>query len=116
MPQDRVSGSATSRPSTLPAGSSARLRIADSMLLGGFALVVAIVSVVLVVMSLGKPLDSALGQVAFTMGGSTPGLFLLNMVFSYRDERRGLRQQGRRGLMLSGLAVAVANAPLFLAN
>ena len=89
--------------------------MADSMLLGGFALALAIVSIVLD-MSLQKPLDSGLGQIAFTMAGSTPGLFLLNMVFSYRDERRGLRQQGRRGLMLSGLAVAVANAPLFLAN
>ena len=95
-------------------GPSKRTPIADSVLLGGFALALATISVVILLT--GTPLVSKLGEIAFTMGGATPMLFLLNLVISYRDERRGLRQQGRRGLILSGLAVVVASAPLFLAN
>ena len=95
---------------------SRSMRVGDSVLLGGFTLLVAIVSVVLLAVNFGKPLESRVLQIAFTMGGSTPGLFLLNMFFSFRDERRGLRNQGRLGLALSGLAVLVAIAPLMLAD
>jgi hypothetical protein len=73
-------------------------------------------AVACILAGLGEPGLSWKDQLGFFFTFCTPPLALLNMYFSYRDEKRGLRRQARAGLALSFLAIFVSITPLLFAD
>lgn len=103
----------------MPPGATAHRKttVADSLLLGTFSMLLGLGAVACLLASLGEADDESwIVQLGFFFIICTPPLGLLNMYFSHRDERRGLRFQARLGLALSALAVFVSISPLLLAD
>lgn len=71
-----------------------RVRLADSLLLGVLNLGLAVGSLFLFILYVDKPIMDWLPmQIAISSYVAAPFLFLLNVLYSYRDARCGLRCQ-----------------------
>jgi hypothetical protein len=102
MPSDRLIGPET--------------RLADSLTLGLLSMLMGILAVACLVTTVGEPVLSWKLQLGTFFAECPLALAILNMYFSYRDEKRGLRRQARVGLALSFLAPVVAVAPLLFVD
>ena len=90
--------------------------LADSLALGVLAVLMAFGAVACTLAGFGEPAASWKEQLASFLTFCTPPLALLNMYFSYRDEKRGFRGQARLGLALSLFAPVLSVLPLLFAD
>jgi hypothetical protein len=93
------------------------VRLADSVMLGGFCLLLAVAGTAGAIAARSRLLsgDNTLDALGGMMCGA-PLLAFVNLVFVLRDRWAGRRQEANVGLVLSVLAIVVGWLPLLLAD